>query len=89
MLFRSGKRQAASFQDDRSRIYDRYRSYLAKPERDQGDFVAIRESIREYNKRIKDAGVQKETPEIKFSEMRTRISKEMRRAGKRERAMLQ
>jgi len=83
-----GKMQAANYKERRDDIYNHYRAYLVTPEKKEGEFTAIRKQVREYNTKIKDAGVDKEVPAIKFSEMRTRISREMRKAGKREREFL-
>jgi hypothetical protein len=84
-----GKRQADNYTAERGRIFTKYRAYFVKQDKNPKDFEEIRQMVRDYNSRIRDLKLSDEIPSIKFSEMRRRINKEMRGAGKRERAMLQ
>uniref|UniRef100_A0A6M3KQ94 Putative methyltransferase n=1 Tax=viral metagenome TaxID=1070528 RepID=A0A6M3KQ94_9ZZZZ len=85
------KQQAAGFAEKRNSIYERYRAYLARPEskRTEKEHREIREAVRDYNKQRRDLKLTKEVSEIVFSEMRTRIAKQMRQPNKKTKAMLQ
>jgi hypothetical protein len=86
----AGKQQAANFQDDRNEIYERYRTYLQKPEgeRDPAEHTAIRDDVRAFNKHIKDLGLEGQVGEIKYSSMRKQ-AKEMGRVSRKTRKMME
>jgi hypothetical protein len=84
------KKQAGNFQDQRNEIYERFRTWLQSPpeQRNEQEHKAIREDVRKFNQKIVELGLKGQVPLITFEAMR-RQAKEMQRAPKKIRRMMQ
>jgi hypothetical protein len=81
------KEQASELNAKRSAIYEHYRAWLAKPQKDPEEHKKIRERVREFNKSIRSAHMTGEVADITYEAMRRQADK-MRGATRQERAMM-
>ena len=78
------KSEEYNFSDRKSRIYEKFRDLMAKPDRKQSDLQEFWKQVRQYNNDIKEAGVYPRVPAITMATLRQQM-KRMSRPQKQER----
>lgn len=83
-----GKQQQTDYQGKRNALYQRYRSFILSGSKDRATYMKFVVDVREYNKKVRDAGLINMVPLITSESLKSQIRR-MNNPTKRERAILE